>query len=75
MENTMFDLTKYENIIALFALVLVITFASAAFLDNRWKKAAPRREFGSDDNPDSRPKSAESDGKDVANDLYTHEQI
>jgi hypothetical protein len=56
-----FDLTNYENIIAAFALVLIIIFALAAFLDNRWRKAEPFRDFGSDHKPNSPQESTDKD--------------
>jgi hypothetical protein len=52
MENTMyFDLINLENIIAAFAIVLIMIFALAAFLDSRGRKAEPLRRFGSDHGP------------------------
>jgi hypothetical protein len=53
------DLTNYENIIIALALVLVIIFALAAFLDNRWRKAERLRNFGSDLKPFIPPESDE----------------
>jgi amino acid transporter len=68
-ERMYFDLTNYENIIAAFALVLIIIFALAAFLDNRWRKAEPFRDFGSDHKPNS---PQESTDKDRASRLYAY---
>lgn len=63
MGNAMyFDLTKYENISAAFALVLIIIFGLAAFLDKRWKKAKSLREFGSATNPIPRWKAPTKTG-------------
>jgi hypothetical protein len=71
MENEMhFDLTNYDNIIATFALVLIIIFALAPFLDNRWRKAVPLRGFGVDHNPNFPPERDDSDDKDRAGNLH-----
>ena len=52
MENAMyFDLTNLENTIAASAIVLIVIFALAAFLDSRCRKAEPLRRFGFDHGP------------------------
>ena len=74
MENEMhFDLTNYENIIASFALVLII-IDLAAFLDNRCRKAEPLSRFGFDHNPNFQPERDDSDDKDRTSNLGTAEQ-
>jgi hypothetical protein len=50
-------LTNTEVIIGGFALFLIIIFALAAFLDKRWRTAAPLCDFGSDHKPNSSGKA------------------
>ena len=47
-----FHLTNTQVIIVSFALVLIIIFALAAFLDKRRRATATRRDFATDDTPD-----------------------
>jgi hypothetical protein len=71
MENEMhFDMTNYDTIIATFALVFIIIFALAPFLDHRWRKTVPLRGFGVDHNPNFPPERDDSDDKDRANNLH-----
>ena len=53
-----FDLTKYENTIAIFAFVLIAIFALAALLDNRWRKTAQLSKLGPDDRASFPPKGS-----------------
>jgi hypothetical protein len=69
IENRMFDLTEYENAIATLALVLIIIFAFAAFLDSRWRRARGHSCLGDDQKPSCAP---ESDDRDRASGLYSH---
>jgi hypothetical protein len=62
-----FDLTNYQNTIAAFAVVLVIIFALAAFLDNRLRKAELLRGIGFNHNPNF---PLESDDNDGTSNLY-----
>ena len=48
-----FDLTNHENLIAAFALVIIIILALAAFLDRRWRKTERLRGFGPPGSADS----------------------
>lgn len=71
MENAMyFDLTKYENTIAIFAFVLIAIFALAALLDNRWRKTAQLSKLGPDDRASFPPKRVDSGDKIKTGDLY-----
>ena len=55
-----FDLTNHENVIAAFALVLIIILGLVAFLDSRRRNAEPLGGFGSDHEPNCPPKSGDS---------------
>jgi len=46
-------LTNTQFIAGGFALILIIIFALAAFLDYGWNKAASLREFSAEDKPNS----------------------
>jgi hypothetical protein len=71
MENGMyFDLSSYENVIAIFGLALIIIFALAAFLDSRWRKPEPHRDFGSDYKPNCAPEGDRSDDTSRTSGLY-----
>ena len=67
-----FNLMNNENMIAAFALVLIIIFALAAFLDNRWRKVEPHRGFGFNPNPNFLPQRDDSDDQDSTSNLYLH---
>jgi hypothetical protein len=72
MENAMYvHLTNTQVIIGGFALVLIVIFALAAFLDKRWRTAASLRDFGSDHKPNSLRQSSSRDDKDGSSKLYT----
>ena len=72
MENAMYvHLTNTQIIIGGFALLLLIIFALAVFLDLRWRTAAPRRDFSSDHKPNSLRQGAGRDDKDGSSTLYT----
>ena len=64
------DLMNYENIIAAFIVVLVVIFALAAFLDNRWRKAGLLRSFGFGHDRNILPKHNDSDDKERMSNLY-----
>lgn len=64
-------LTNIQVIIVGFALILIIVFALAAFLDIRWRKAAPLRDFGSNHKPNSFLQSFGRDDRDEASALHT----
>ena len=69
MENAMyFHLTNTQVIIVSFALVLIIIFALAAFLDKRRRTAATRRDFATDHKPDFLRQSSSRDDKDGSSD-------
>jgi hypothetical protein len=64
MENAMYvHLTNAQVIIGGFALVLIVIFALAAFLDKRWGTAAPLHNFGSDHKPNSHRQSSSRDDR------------
>ena len=64
-------LTNAQVILGGFALVLIVIFALAAFLDLRWGTAAPRCDFGSSHRPNSLRQSSSRDDKDWSSNLYT----
>jgi len=66
-----FHLTDTQVILGGFAFALIAIFAFAAFLDKRWRTAAPFHEFGSDQKPDSLRRSSSRDDKDGSSQLYT----
>jgi hypothetical protein len=71
MENAMhFDLTSYENTIAIFAFVLIAIFTLAALLDNRWRRADQLSELGSADRTNFPPKRVDSGNKVREGELY-----
>jgi hypothetical protein len=72
MENAMYvHFTNTQVIIGGFALFLLIIFALAAFLDNRWRTATPLRDFGSGQRPNSLPRTSSRDEKNGSSKLYT----
>lgn len=64
-------LTNTQVIIGSFALILIITFALAAFLDKRWRTALPHRHFDSNQKLDSIRQSSSRDDKVGPSNLYT----
>lgn len=64
-------LTNIQVIIVGFALILTIVFTLAEFLDIRWRKAAPLRDFGPSHKPNSFLQSLGPDDRDRASDLHT----
>ncbi len=66
-----FHLTNTQVIIVSFALVLIIIFALAAFLDKRRRATATRRDFATDDTPDILRQSSSRDDKDRSSTIYT----
>jgi len=66
-----FHLTDTQVTLGGFALALTIIFALAAFLDKRWRKAAPLHKLGSDQEPNSLRQSSSRDDKDGPSQLYT----
>ena len=64
-------LTNAQVIIGGFALILILIFALAAFLDKHWKTPTPSRKSGSDGKPCSFPQSFVRDGKDESSALYS----
>jgi len=63
-------LTNTQVIIGGFALILIIIFAVGAFLDKRWRTAAPHRDFGANQKPNSLRQSSSCDDKDGSSNLY-----
>jgi hypothetical protein len=66
-----FHLTDTQVILGGFALALIIIFALAAFLDKRWRTAAPLHDFAFDRKPNSLRQSSRRDDKDRASNLHT----
>lgn len=62
--------TDIQLLLAGFALVLIIIFVLATLLDNRWRKAAPLRVFGSDHKPDSLLQNSGRDDKGGSGNLH-----
>jgi hypothetical protein len=70
MENEMqVDVTSYESIIAVLALILITVFSLAAFSDRHWRNAGSR-DFRIDQNRNIRPGRDDSDDKDITSNLY-----
>ena len=63
--------TNTQVVLGGFALSLINIFALAAFLDKRWRTAAPLRDFGSDHKPYSLLECSSRNHKAGANKLYT----
>ena len=53
--------TNTQVILGGFALVLILIFAFAAFLDRRWRGGAPLHGFGMDHKPNSLRQSSNRD--------------
>jgi hypothetical protein len=71
MENEMqVDVTSYESIIAVLALILITVFSLAAFSDRHWRNAGSLRDFRIDQNRNIRPGRDDSDDKDMTSNLY-----
>lgn len=62
--------TNTQLIIGGFALFLIIIFVLSAFLDKRWRTAAPLRASGSDFKPNSLRQSSTCDDEDGSSELY-----
>ena len=66
-----FHWTDTQVILAGFALALIAIFSLAAFLDKRWRTAAPLHDFAFEGKPNSLRQSSSPDDKDGASNLYT----
>ncbi len=71
IRHNILHLTNTEVIIGGFALVLIIIFVLAAFLDKRWGTAAAHRDFGADEKPNSLKQISKGIDKDGSSKLYT----